>query len=148
MAKRLTRPGKWSVVTDRALRVLFSGVLILSDNTLGRVVTSQFDLNPMITAGVRAGAAPSSSGSRADTGIHQRYIVNQRGLCRWRRLVSLLHALEAQALLKSRRKLTNGRTRVYYAATGKGRRRLAQMTAQWQRVSTGINAALQDQSYA
>lgn len=63
-------------------------------------------------------------------------------------LYPLLHALEAQALLKSRRKLTNGRTRVYYAATGKGRRRLAQMTAQWQRVSTGINAALQDQSYA
>jgi PadR family transcriptional regulator, regulatory protein PadR len=63
-------------------------------------------------------------------------------------LYPLLHSLEARGLLKSRRKLTNGRTRVYYFATAKGRRRLTQLTTQWQRVATAINAALEDGRYA
>src|ERR1700761_2382901 len=36
-----------------------------------------------------------------------------------------LHALEKSGMLKSRRKLVNGRTRVYYALTAKGQKHLA-----------------------
>lgn len=63
-------------------------------------------------------------------------------------LYPLLHALESRGLLKSRRMLTNGRTRVYYLATSKGRRRLTQLTTQWQRVTAAINAALKEGRYA
>lgn len=53
-----------------------------------------------------------------------------------------LHALERSGALRSRRKTVNGRARVYYRATAKGRKRLAQLTGEWKRVSGGIRAAL------
>lgn len=57
-------------------------------------------------------------------------------------LYPLLHALEAQHCLHSRRQKVDGRTRVYYSATPKGRRRLEQLAGQWRRVATGVMAAL------
>ena len=63
-------------------------------------------------------------------------------------LYPLLHALEARGLLKSRRSVANGRTRVYYLATARGRRRLERLTTQWQRVATAINVALREARHA
>ena len=63
-------------------------------------------------------------------------------------LYPLLHALEARALLKSRRGIANGRTRVYYVTTARGRRRLERLTTQWQRVATAIDAALREARHA
>lgn len=53
-----------------------------------------------------------------------------------------LYGLERKGALKARRKTVNGRSRVYYKVTAKGRRRLEELTAEWQRVTEGIRAAL------
>ncbi len=55
----------------------------------------------------------------------------------------VLHGLEKSGALKSRRKPVNGRTRVYYRTTAKGRKRLAELTGEWERVSGGVRAALE-----
>jgi DNA-binding PadR family transcriptional regulator len=44
--------------------------------------------------------------------------------------------------LKARRKSVNGRERVYYMVTTKGKRRLEHLSDEWKRVSTGVNSAL------
>jgi PadR family transcriptional regulator len=54
----------------------------------------------------------------------------------------VLHGLEEVGALKARRKSVNGRERVYYSVTSKGKRRLAHLSSEWQRVSAGINSAL------
>jgi len=54
----------------------------------------------------------------------------------------VLHGLEEVGSLKARRKSVNGRERVYYSVTAKGKRRLAHLSGEWQRVSSGINSAL------
>jgi len=45
----------------------------------------------------------------------------------------VLHALERNGSLKSRRKAVGGRTRVYYSLTGNGRKRLEKLQADWRR---------------
>jgi PadR family transcriptional regulator PadR len=54
-----------------------------------------------------------------------------------------LHALEKSGALKSRRKLVNGRTRVYYSLNAKGRQRLARLQSDWERINAGVAAALE-----
>ena len=53
-----------------------------------------------------------------------------------------LYSLEQRGALKARRKVVNGRSRVYYAVTRKGRKRLEHLAEEWQRVSGGIRSAL------
>ncbi|HWK55227.1 MAG TPA: PadR family transcriptional regulator [Hyphomicrobiales bacterium] len=60
----------------------------------------------------------------------------------------LLHALEEKGLVKGKARLYEGRTRIYYSLTGKGRTRLAQLTATWTRVSGGVEAVLNPQEGA
>ncbi len=52
----------------------------------------------------------------------------------------VLHALEAQGALRSKEKETNGRKRIYYGITAKGKRRLGALHEEWQRLSSGIDA--------
>lgn len=54
----------------------------------------------------------------------------------------VLHGLEQSGALKARRKKVAGRTRVYYSVTAKGRKRLGILQHEWQRIQSGINAAL------
>jgi len=54
----------------------------------------------------------------------------------------VLHALERDGALRSRRKAVGGRTRVYYSLTTRGRRRLKDLSADWVRIQGGIAAAL------
>jgi PadR family transcriptional regulator PadR len=56
----------------------------------------------------------------------------------------VLHGLEENGAVKARRKSVNGRERVYYAVTAKGKRRLEHLSGEWQRVSSGVNSALGD----
>lgn len=56
----------------------------------------------------------------------------------------VLHWLEETGALKAKRKAVNGRERVYYSVTAKGRKRLEHLSNEWQRVSSGINSALGD----
>ena len=54
----------------------------------------------------------------------------------------VLHSLERNGALQASRKPVNGRTRVYYSVTPTGRERLDRLSDEWDRVSSGINAAL------
>ena len=51
----------------------------------------------------------------------------------------LLHALEKDGALKSRRKTVNGRSRVYYGLTARGIKKLASLAGDW----TALNIAVQ-----
>jgi PadR family transcriptional regulator PadR len=59
-------------------------------------------------------------------------------------LYPALHALEQKRLLRARRRSVDGRTRIYYEVTAKGRTRLARLAAQWRRLAGGV-AAVMDQ---
>ena len=63
-------------------------------------------------------------------------------------LYPLLHALELQKLLRSRRVTVSGRPRIYYRTTAVGRRRLAKLVEQWRRASTAVDSALGGKAYA
>lgn len=60
----------------------------------------------------------------------------------------VLHGLEKSGALRAKRKMVNGRTRVYYSVTPKGRSRYAKLTTEWDRISGGIRSALDDREYA
>lgn len=55
----------------------------------------------------------------------------------------VLHGLERNGALKARRKTVDGRTRVYYSLTAKGRKRLDKLQGEWHRIQSGITAALE-----
>jgi PadR family transcriptional regulator, regulatory protein PadR len=57
-------------------------------------------------------------------------------------LYPLLHGLELQKLLRSRRVTVSGRPRIYYRTTANGRRRLAKLVEQWRRSSAAVDSAL------
>jgi PadR family transcriptional regulator PadR len=54
----------------------------------------------------------------------------------------LLHALEKDGLLKSRRKTVGGRSRIYYSLTARGAKRLAAMTDHWKALTGAVGAVL------
>ena len=60
----------------------------------------------------------------------------------------LLHALEKDGALKSRRKPVGGRSRVYYALTAKGAKRLEKLTRTWTQVNGAVAAVLGRGAYA
>ena len=60
----------------------------------------------------------------------------------------VLHGLERSGSLRSKRKEVSGRTRVYYSLTAKGRRRLDRLQCEWQRIQSGIAAALEAPGHA
>jgi PadR family transcriptional regulator PadR len=60
----------------------------------------------------------------------------------------VLHSLERNGSLRAKRTEHKGRTRVYYHLTPKGRRRLDRLTGDWERISTGVRAVLEEMSNA
>jgi PadR family transcriptional regulator PadR len=54
----------------------------------------------------------------------------------------VLHALENEGALKSRRKTVNGRSRIYYSVTAKGSRRLADLSGAWTNLTAAIQTVL------
>jgi PadR family transcriptional regulator PadR len=54
----------------------------------------------------------------------------------------VLHALEKEGALKSRRKTVNGRSRVYYAITTRGAKRLAALAGHWTSLNNAVQAVL------
>jgi PadR family transcriptional regulator PadR len=60
----------------------------------------------------------------------------------------VLHSLEKNGSLKSRRKAVSGRTRVYYSLTAKGRQRLNKLHIEWLRIQGGITSAMESPGYA
>src|SRR5579863_4717090 len=59
-----------------------------------------------------------------------------------------LHALESEGMLKSRRKLVNGRTRVYYSMTRKGEKHLAGLVRNWQHITDAVRLAIGGTAHA
>jgi PadR family transcriptional regulator, regulatory protein PadR len=55
----------------------------------------------------------------------------------------ILHRLEAQDFLASRKELVSGRNRIVYRLTPRGRRRLAESWCSWKQVVAGVTAVLQ-----
>jgi len=54
----------------------------------------------------------------------------------------VLHGLERDGALKSRRKVVNGRSRVYYSITRAGSRRLADLSETWINLAEAIHKML------
>ena len=54
----------------------------------------------------------------------------------------VLHALEKDGALKSRRKTVNGRNRVYYILTARGAKKLAALTGHWTSLNHAVQAVL------
>ncbi len=54
----------------------------------------------------------------------------------------LLHTLEKDGALKSRRKTVGGRSRVYYSVTPKGLKRFEALEDDWSRLADAIRAVL------
>jgi PadR family transcriptional regulator PadR len=57
-------------------------------------------------------------------------------------LYPALHALEVGGALRARTTLVDGRKRVYYALTARGRRRLQVLSLRWQQVAVAVQAVL------
>jgi len=60
----------------------------------------------------------------------------------------VLHGLEKDGALKSRRKAVGGRTRVYYALTPAGQRRLGALVSTWSKLNDAVSGALNGGAYA
>lgn len=60
----------------------------------------------------------------------------------------LLHALEEEGAVTSRRKQVAGRSRVYYALTAKGVRRYRQLAHTWTSLTEAIHSALKGARHA
>lgn len=60
----------------------------------------------------------------------------------------VLHALEKDGALKSRRKTVNGRSRIYYTLTAKGAKRLDRLITTWTQVNGALQAMLGGDAYA
>ena len=54
-----------------------------------------------------------------------------------------LHYLEQERLVSSNRKEVAGRSRNYYRLTPRGRKRLEELSGEWQRVAAGISVVLE-----
>ena len=57
-------------------------------------------------------------------------------------LYPTLHSLEERRLLRTRERKVEGRARIYYELTAKGKRRLSDLRAEWRRISRGVDAVL------
>src|SRR5688500_5234972 len=51
----------------------------------------------------------------------------------------ILHSMEKKGLLTCRRRVKDGRSRLYYRLTAKGRSRLEETASNWQRFSAAVN---------
>jgi PadR family transcriptional regulator, regulatory protein PadR len=60
----------------------------------------------------------------------------------------VLHSLEDDGAVTSRRKLVEGRSRVYYTLTTKGERRYRQLADTWSSLAQAIQSVLKGSRYA
>ena len=62
-------------------------------------------------------------------------------------LYPALHAMESRRLLRARSTRVDGRTRIYYSLTARGRARLAKLSEDWRRMSRGVASILGEGSH-
>jgi PadR family transcriptional regulator, regulatory protein PadR len=56
---------------------------------------------------------------------------------------TVLHALERERALKSRRRMVDGRSRTYYTVTAKGRKRYAELANTWSTLAAAIQSVME-----
>lgn len=61
---------------------------------------------------------------------------------------TVLHALEREGALKSRRKLVEGRSRIYYTVTAKGLRRYRDLAQTWTTLAGAIQSVMKGGGHA
>jgi PadR family transcriptional regulator PadR len=54
-----------------------------------------------------------------------------------------LHSLETRKFLKAMPKTIDGKARVYYAITAKGKRRFEELHGHWEKITTGVATCLE-----
>lgn len=59
----------------------------------------------------------------------------------------VLHGLERDGALRARRKTVNGRSRIYYSTTTKGKQRLTDLSQKWVNLTTAIQKMLVGAQY-
>jgi PadR family transcriptional regulator, regulatory protein PadR len=59
----------------------------------------------------------------------------------------VLHSLESNGALRSRRKTLNGRSRIYYSVTAAGSRRLADLSRNWSTLTAAVHKMLKGGQY-
>jgi PadR family transcriptional regulator, regulatory protein PadR len=57
-------------------------------------------------------------------------------------LYPLLHSLNERGEVRAKKREVDGRTRVYYAITPKGKTKLARLTHEWSRIAKGVQLIL------
>ena len=57
-------------------------------------------------------------------------------------LYPALHGMEARGLVRPKSRRADGRLRIYYGLTARGRTRLARLTDAWRRMSRGVESIL------
>jgi PadR family transcriptional regulator PadR len=57
-------------------------------------------------------------------------------------LYPALHAMESRRLVRTRSARVEGRIRIYYTLTAKGKKRLASLSSDWRRMSLSVNSIL------
>jgi PadR family transcriptional regulator PadR len=62
-------------------------------------------------------------------------------------LYPALHAMESRRLLRARSTRVDGRTRIYYSLTPRGKLRLSQLSTDWRRMSQGVDSILAEGSH-
>ncbi|MDE3105615.1 MAG: PadR family transcriptional regulator [Acidobacteriota bacterium] len=55
----------------------------------------------------------------------------------------VLHALEAEGAVTSRRRVTGGRSRIYYSLTNAGRTRMGEMATSWMTLTEAVRSLVQ-----
>jgi PadR family transcriptional regulator PadR len=61
---------------------------------------------------------------------------------------TVLHALEREGALKSRRMQVDGRSRIYYTLTARGRKRYETLAGTWSTLAQAIHSVIQEKSHA
>ena len=59
----------------------------------------------------------------------------------------VLHALEAEGAIRSRRRSVNGRSRIYYSPTRAGARRLSGLSEQWMQLTQAVETVLKGETH-
>lgn len=54
-----------------------------------------------------------------------------------------LHSLEKRGFLKATSRKVDGRTRVYYTVTAKGKKRFESLSGDWEKITAGISSCLE-----
>jgi len=57
-------------------------------------------------------------------------------------LYPALHTMESRGLVRARSSRAEGRVRIYYTLTAKGKKRLGRLTSEWRRMSLSVESIL------